>query len=73
MTLKDYLKNKKISVSNFAKIAGLKQPYVSLISNGNRRPSPNTALRIEQATGGQVTRMEFLYSKFITFDVNADK
>jgi DNA-binding transcriptional regulator YdaS (Cro superfamily) len=61
MRLKDYLKKKKIGVTAFASKAGLKQPHLSLIANGKRRPSPDIALKIEQATGGIVTIRELLY------------
>jgi DNA-binding transcriptional regulator YdaS (Cro superfamily) len=61
MTLKEYLEKKKIGISKFAQIAGLKQPYASLLVNQKRRPSPEMALRIEQATNGKVTTRELLY------------
>jgi len=32
-----------------------------LYRNPHRKPSPSLALRIEEATGGAVTRMELLY------------
>jgi len=44
-----------------AKNLGIHQVYLSSVFNGHRRPSPDLARRIEQATGGQVTRMELLY------------
>ena len=61
MNLKEYLKTNQMKLSIFAQKAGLKQPYASLIKNGHKRPSPDVALRIEEATGGVVSRMELLY------------
>jgi len=61
MKLEEYLKNNRITTSEFSAIALCGQPMVSLLCNGRRRPSPSLALRIEQATGGQVTRDELLF------------
>jgi len=61
MKLSEYLSENKIKLSRFAEDAGLKQPYASLIKNGHKRPSPDVALRIEQATGGSVTLRELLF------------
>ena len=59
MELTEYLKKKDRAV--FAKQIGTTKNYVNILSCGSRRPSPEMALRIEQATGGAVTRMELLY------------
>lgn len=61
MTLKEYLKLRQISVNEFAKDVGIDYTYVSRLKNGERRPSPDVALRIEKATQGMVTRMDLLY------------
>jgi DNA-binding transcriptional regulator YdaS (Cro superfamily) len=61
MNLRDFLTANQMRLSTFATKAGLKQSYASLIKNGHKRPSPGVALRIEEATGGAVTRMELLY------------
>lgn len=61
MKLKDYLEKYKIGVSEFAEKAKLKQSYTSLLVNGKRRPSPEVALMIEQATNKKVTIRELLY------------
>jgi transcriptional regulator with XRE-family HTH domain len=61
MRLSEYLSKNKIKLNRFAEDAGLKQPYASLIKNGHKRPSPDVALRIEQATNGEVTVLELLY------------
>lgn len=55
MTLKQYLAAKKIGPSVFAKKAGLKQSYASLIINRKRCPSLPVALVIEKVTKGAVT------------------
>lgn len=59
MELKTYLKNK--SRVDFAQLIGTTKNYVNLLVCNQRRPSPELALRIEQATGGQVSRLELLY------------
>jgi DNA-binding transcriptional regulator YdaS (Cro superfamily) len=61
MELKNYLKQNGIKTLEFAEAIGCQQSHVSLIANRKRKPSPNLALAIEQATKGQVTRMELLY------------
>lgn len=61
MELRDYLTTENIGVSEFAKKARMKQPYISLISLKKRVPSPDMALRIQEATGGAVTVMELLF------------
>jgi DNA-binding transcriptional regulator YdaS (Cro superfamily) len=35
--------------------------YLNAILRGRATPSPKMALRIEEATGGDITRMELLY------------
>jgi len=61
MYLKPYLKKAKLTMAEFAKMCQSSQPFISQIANGHNRPSPDLALRIEQAAGGEVTRMELLY------------
>ncbi len=61
MQLKEYIKSKGIKISRLANQADCCQPMISMIINGIRRPSPNLALKIEQATGGAVTRDELLF------------
>ena len=48
------------SQASFAKRAELAQAYISQIENGIRRPSPAAALRIEQATNGEVSASSLL-------------
>ena len=59
MRLKDYLKGK--DREEFAKEIGTTKNYLNLLVCNSRRPSPELAQKIEQATNGAVTRMELLY------------
>lgn len=61
MKLAEYLEKNDITTTDFAERCELSQPYIWQIANGQRRPSPDVAERIELATGGQVTAMELLY------------
>jgi len=61
MKLNEYLKNQKIGVSVFADRVGCSQSYISLLCYGRRRPSPDIAIKIEQATCGHVTLHELLF------------
>ena len=60
MKLKTYLKGK--NDSDFSAEIGTTPNYLfQLKYNKRRRPSPALALKIEKATGGQVTVMELLF------------
>lgn len=61
MDLKTYIKMAKVIQNDLAQQVGCRQPTISQIVTGTRRPSPDLAMRIQQATGGQVTVMELLY------------
>jgi transcriptional regulator with XRE-family HTH domain len=61
MELKDYLKKNRLKLKNFCDETGLNYGYLRHISNKRRIPSPEMALRIEIATGGNVDRLELLY------------
>ena len=58
MKLKDYLKNK--CRHEFAAKIGTTKPYVDRLLYG-ANPGKHLALKIQEATGGQVTIMELLY------------
>lgn len=60
-TLAKYLKKRNESVSQFANRSGIPQPTVWRIFNEKFTPSPETALKINQATNGDITCMELLY------------
>jgi len=61
MKLVDFLKKERLRAIDFAKVIGCHQSHVSLIVHGRRRPSPELALRIEQATGGLVRKEDLLW------------
>ena len=61
MELREYLKTSKRSRRALSDSIGVHYMHLSNIIRGARRPSPSLALRIEEATGGQVTRLELLY------------
>ena len=52
--LAEYLKRKKISQSEFARLAGIPGPQICQWTNGPRTPSLVNALKIEQATRGAI-------------------
>jgi len=61
MRLITFLEKENIPLSAFATKANLKTSYLSQIKNLKKRPSPEVALLISNATGGAVTVMELLF------------
>jgi DNA-binding transcriptional regulator YdaS (Cro superfamily) len=61
MDIQEYLTTEDLSQIALARRLGVSKSTITLLMQGARRPSPSLALRIEQATGGAVTRMELLY------------
>ncbi|MCK9521339.1 MAG: helix-turn-helix domain-containing protein [Dehalococcoidia bacterium] len=68
MKLQSFLKKRNLNISQFVEKANsilenekLNQPTVWRILKSKTIPRPETAALIEQATGGEVTRMELLY------------
>ena len=61
MKLENYLKYKNLTITAFAAISEVSQPFLSLIIKNKRRPSPEMALKIEKATSGEVTVLELLF------------
>ena len=61
MKLIEYLKLERGRARSTSKTIGCGQSTLSMIVSGHRRPSSRLALRIEQATGGAVTRDELLF------------
>jgi DNA-binding transcriptional regulator YdaS (Cro superfamily) len=59
MDLKTYLKSK--SRKQFAEEIKTTIHYLNNLCQGAASPGKHLALRIEEATGGAVTRMELLY------------
>jgi len=54
MKLKQYLKDNKIRMRDFAKIIGVHELTVLRLRDGETNPSLQTALKIRDATEGQV-------------------
>lgn len=53
-------KKKGLSQTEFGSRVGLQKGFVSEIERGRKRPSPESAKRIEGATNGEVTAAELL-------------
>ena len=49
--LKEYMENTKVTEKEIAEKLGVSTSYVNLIKNGERRPSPELAEKIEALTG----------------------
>jgi DNA-binding transcriptional regulator YdaS (Cro superfamily) len=61
MTLYEYFFERPIgSRIKMAKELGISSTWMSRLSHGLNKPSPYLAKRIEEATGGLVTRKELL-------------
>jgi transcriptional regulator with XRE-family HTH domain len=58
--LQAYMARTKITARDLAERTGLSEPMVTQIKLGKRRPSPETAMRIEAATTGEVTASALL-------------
>ena len=54
MTLKQYLQEKRIRQTAFARSLGVSDCHVSELVNGQKRPGLQLAVKIERATGGAV-------------------
>lgn len=54
MKLKTYLSDERMTLEEFGKQMGCTHAAVSRWINGTRKPSINTAMRIEATTGGAV-------------------
>ena len=61
MRLIDWQKKNKVTNTELAKQLGIHLSFITHLNKGRRKFSPELALKIEQATGGAVTRMELLY------------
>lgn len=60
MKLHDYLKKEGETRRSFAQKAGISRAMVSHIATGRATPSIETALRIQEATGGEVTAKDLI-------------
>lgn len=61
MRLKDFLKLSNKTLKQFCKENGLNYGTTKLYSSNHANMSPRMAAKIEEATGGAVTRLELLY------------
>jgi len=61
MKLKEYLKQKKLTIGHFAHILGVHAQTLYQITSFYRRPSPELAKLIEASTLGEVKRLDLLY------------
>ena len=61
MRLKDWKDQKQLKNKDLAASLDIDEGYVTHILKGDRRPSPELALKIEQLTKGMVSRMDVLY------------
>ncbi len=63
MKLKTYLAVKKVSVTEFARLAGCARVVMSRIVNDRRLPSGRTLAGIEYASDGEVLASDFNYEE----------
>jgi len=61
MKLKKWLEKKEITNQAFAGKIGVHSSYITLLTQNQRRPSPQVAKAIEDFTKGEVTIMELLF------------
>jgi DNA-binding transcriptional regulator YdaS (Cro superfamily) len=61
MILKDWLKKEKIRPGTFAKSMGVDTSLVYRHLSGERKFSAKTAVKVEKATKGQVSRSEAVW------------
>ena len=61
MKLIEWQKEKKVSNTALARQLGVHVSFITHINKGRRRVSPRLALKIEQVTENEVSRMELLY------------
>ena len=63
MWLDEWLFKNRISITEFAKQLGVSRDTLSHVVNGHRRANPNLALKIEEATKGEVELRELLFGE----------
>lgn len=61
MKLKKYLKENSVKIIDLAEAVSCTPAMISYVTNRVKRPSPDLALAISRATGGQVSVLELLY------------
>jgi len=62
MDIEKFLGRPKMTVKALAEAAGVSRQIIYRILNGQGNPTIDTAVRIETATGGQVTANELLHA-----------
>ena len=60
MTLSDYLTAENLKPAQFAKVSGVSPSIIGRLLNGSRGVSLEVALRISEATGGNVRLNELI-------------
>ena len=61
MKLKEYIKSNGMSVSEFAHIVGISRQHMNNIIHGHRKVSRNIAVAIEDATDGELNRVQLIW------------
>jgi len=61
MKINEYLASENLSQVAFSKQVAIGHIYLNALIKGRRKPSAPLALRIQEATQGQVTVLELLY------------
>jgi len=62
MTVADWLNESDTTQAALAAALGVSKAYVSMLSSGQRVPSLAVALRVQAATGGEVTPADFIHA-----------
>ena len=63
MSLKQWQKKQNLSNVKLASLLTIHPSYLTHVYAGRRTVSPKLALKIEQLTKGEVTRLELLYGE----------
>lgn len=58
MELAHFLEDGAVSMATFGRKVGVVRQHIHKIANGLQKPSPSLARKIEQATGGSVSKEE---------------
>lgn len=61
MTLKQYMFNFGITSIQMAYMLDISLPYMSIISNGKKKPSEKLAIKIQDLTDGRVCKESLLF------------
>lgn len=73
MILEDWLKKNRVKTNHFAARVGVSRSLMYKMVRGHKRCTVNTAVLIEKATKGEVSRMECLFpDEFIEKRENGD-